>query len=143
MDSLDRPEFEVETGDLDLIKDGYVISHNIEPISITIDGDLVIEFEFIYNDSDTEIDTEVVSEKELRFKLYNHGGGVLMGGTSPPVGPQNPISIGTNRGRELLISYRVSTEYMDNEPSTVSLYYNFYLGEETTTSELEEKNDGD
>lgn len=128
----------VGVGDLDVIDNGYIISHDLSPISLTIDN-LSLEFRFEFDGSKTRIDTDVVSEKELRLTLHNHGGGVVMGGTSPQIGPQEPMSIAQTNDRELLLLYRVKTEYIDGDPSAVSLFYNFYSRNEIGDSELEDE----
>jgi hypothetical protein len=130
---------EITVGDLDVLDNGYVISPDGSNISITI-NDLSIELVFKYDDSGTKMESEVISDEALRLTLYNHGGdGVMIGGASPQVGPQETLSIGTMNNRELLLFYRVKTEYVDNNPTTISLYYNFYLGQEVDNSDLEER----
>lgn len=136
---IPEAEFNIQVGDLDLIGDGTVISNNLEPVSISI-GDMTVEFEFVFDGSDVGVETNAISEKRLQLRLHNHGG-VIMGQSSPPVGPHEPISIGTVSSREFLLNYRLRTEYRDDEPSSVILSYNLYRGEEITTSELEGEDD--
>jgi hypothetical protein len=129
---------EITVGDLDVLDNGFIISPDGDNISITVD-DLTIEFAFEYDNTNTRMESDVVSDKTLRLTLFNHGGGIRMGGTSPQVGPQEKLSVGTANNRELLLFYRVKTEYVDDEPATISLYYNIYLGQELDDSEIEER----
>lgn len=130
---------EVSVGEYDLYDSGYVISPKGDDIRIKID-DLVVEFEFLYDGSgESEILTDVKSDKSLRLTLKNHGGGVRMGGITPQVGSTNPLSIGMLHDRELFLMYRMKTEYVNEKPSTVTLYYNFYLGGEIDDPDLKEE----
>lgn len=140
-DYIPQTVFNIQVGDLELIGDGTVISPDLEPVSITIE-DMTIDFEFDFGGSEAGVETNVISEKNLQLRLINHGGGVIMGQTSPPMGPEKPISIGSLSDRELLLNYRLTTEYRDEKAAGVILSYNFYLGEEITAEELEEQNDG-
>lgn len=130
----------IKVGELDVVDSGIVTSPGNRPINIQIAENVEVEFRFDFEgDSDPSYSAEPIDGK-LVIKLENFQAGVVMGGTTPPIGLLEPISIGHLFDRELSVLFQVSSSKGDDEPAHSTLYYNFYLGE---SLELEESLEGE
>jgi len=150
-------ETQIEAGDKIVVDSGFVTSFGDELVRVTMQkfvpgqekllNDLTFIFEFRDNGNEPESEMVEVSNSELKFILYNHrSGGVRMGGTSPRIGPIEPLEVGETepldteqiepldseefRRYKILLNYQVSSRGGQESPTKATdLYYTIYLTE--------------
>ncbi|KAA9410255.1 hypothetical protein EGO51_10720 [Haloarcula hispanica] len=138
MGASDQPLSNIQVGEFDVLDSGVVTSPGNRPITIQVTDNIELEFIFDFEgDSEPSYSIDTVSDEKLVVILENFKAGVVMGGTTPPIGLLEPIVIGDLVGRELLLLFRVSSTQGNDGTAHSTLYYNFYLGEP-----LEGENDG-
>lgn len=129
MPTFDQELSHIQVGDLDVLETGFVTSPGNKPITITLAEEMVVEFRFDYeSDEEPSYNSKVIDDK-LVVTLKNFAAGVVMGGSTPPIGVLEPVLIGELLGRELLLLFQVRTSKGENSIANSTLFYNFYLGE--------------
>lgn len=139
----------VQVGNKEVVDSGYVTAFGDDIIEISLehslahnnsgDDPLTFLFEFRDNGQEPEIESTVLNDKRIKYIIYNHRSGATVGGYTPPIGPVDPLDVGTLSYRRLYLNFRVSSRGTEGLSSQANdFYYTFYLGEEVNESEIEQ-----
>lgn len=143
---------QIRVGSRDVVDSGFITSYgddlveigiqNANALSMASANNLTFIFEFRDNGSEPNMEMVEISDVKLKLVLYNHrSGGVRMGGTTPRIGPTEPLEVGELNDRKLFLNYQVSSRGgQDEGDKATDLYYTLYLGEvvdENNTSNTE------